>query len=88
MRDPLSFPVHGHALQAEGAPHTGASCQEWPCDTIAGVERVNQHGRRSATGVGGHGHALCECGWQSKHLLTGAARRRAHVEHKDTVRPS
>lgn len=58
----------------------------WPCDTLAGVLRVDKRGRERAKGVGGHGHALCECGWTGAHLLTGADRRRDHREHLKTIR--
>lgn len=78
--------VPGHRLVALGAPHTGQTCQQWPCDTLAGVQRVDKLGSPRAQGVSGHGHALCECGWTSGHLLTGAARRRAHRQHKRDVK--
>jgi hypothetical protein len=78
--------VPGHRLQAGGAPHTGLTCQRWPCDTLPGIQRVNRIGEPSTRGISGHGHALCECGWTSSHLLSGAERRRAHREHKRTVR--
>jgi len=78
--------VPGHRLQGRGAPHTGQTCQKWPCDLHAGVRRVDKFGTVRDQGVGGHGHALCECGWTSEHLLTGAARRRAWRRHKRAQR--
>lgn len=78
--------VPGHRLIGRGAPHTAEACQKWPCDTLSGVQRVNQHGDAKVQGVGGHGHALCECGWTGPHQLTGATRKRAHHQHKATVR--
>ncbi|HEX8321671.1 hypothetical protein [Longimicrobium sp.] len=77
--------VQGHRLVDRGAPYTAQSCQSWPCDTIAGVHRVNRQGQQievgSAVTVGGHGHALCECGWTGPHEMTGADRQRAHRKH-------
>lgn len=61
--------VPGHTLVAEGAPHM------W-------------NGRRYERNTGGEwtvsgtGKALCSCGWTSKVLKTGAARKAAHREHK------
>jgi hypothetical protein len=78
--------VSGHRLIARGAPHTAQSCLEWPCDVHAGVQRVNRNGKATSQGIGGHGHALCECGWTGKHLLTGADRKRDHQKHKQGVR--
>lgn len=78
--------VPGHRLQARGAPHTGHSCQLWPCNTLPGVQRIDKRGSPSIKGIGGHGHALCECGWSGPHQLTGADRRRDHLAHQDTVR--
>lgn len=78
--------VPGHRIQGRGAPHTAQTCQRWPCDTISGVQRVDKVGVPRARGIGGHGHALCECGWTSGHLLTGADRRRAHRSHRELAR--
>ena len=82
--------VPGHRLIARGAPHTGQACTAWPCDTVAGVKRVNRHGTaldpEADVRVAGHGHALCECGWTGAHLLSGAERRRDHAVHKAAVR--
>lgn len=81
--------VQGHKLLLKGAPHTAQSCQQWPCDMIAGIQRVNRRGvivtPEGAAGIGGHGHALCECGWTGPHDLTGADRRRSHEQHKVQV---
>jgi len=77
--------VAGHRLIARGAPHTAETCQRWPCDTLSGVQRVNQLGEPKERGIGGHGHALCECGWAGPHRLTGAARKRDHQQHKQNV---
>lgn len=82
--------VEGHGLQLRGAPHTAQSCQLWPCDTIAGVTRVNRRGvvigPDGDGGIGGHGHGLCECGVTGPHDLTGADRRRWHEKHKAQVK--
>lgn len=79
--------VRGHGIVSDGAPHTANSCQQWPCDTLSGVQRVNRQGASSGVnGIGGYGHALCTCGWTSAHLLTGADRRRAHIAHKQRLR--
>lgn len=78
--------VLGHRLQGLGAPYTGQACQLWPCDTLAGVQRVDRLGSPKAKGIGGHGHAFCECGWTGEHRLTGADRRRDHRRHKRAIR--
>jgi hypothetical protein len=78
--------VPGHRLQGHGAPYTSRSCHHWPCDTLSGVLRVDKYGRESSRGIGGHGHALCECSWTGNHLLTGADRRRDHQGHKKQIR--
>jgi hypothetical protein len=78
--------LRGHRIAGLGAPHTANSCQNWPCDTLPGVVRVNRQGQTRAQGIGGYGHALCECGWTGPHQLSGAARRRAHAQHKRSQR--
>jgi hypothetical protein len=78
--------VPGHRLIARGAPHTAESCQKWPCDLHSGVQRVNRQGDIQSKGIGGHGHAVCECQWTGRHLLTGADRKRDHHKHKQDVR--
>lgn len=78
--------VPGHRILGRGAPHTGQSCQTWPCDTVSGVRRVDRYGIVRDVGVGGHGHASCECGWTGPHQFSGAARRRDHRAHKRSLR--
>jgi hypothetical protein len=78
--------VTGHRLLDEGAPYTGTSCQGWPCDTVNGVQRVTRTGELGAQGVGGFGHARCECGWTGPHRMTGVQRRADHSIHKDQIR--
>lgn len=78
--------VPGHGLVFEGAAHTANACQVWPCDTLAGVQRVNRRGEPASNGIGGHGHGVCACGWTSPHLYSGAERRRAHNAHKAQLR--
>lgn len=78
--------IRGHRLTNRGAPFTGDSCQRWPCDTLSGVQRVNRTGEAKPEGIGGHGHALCECQWLGPHRLTGADRKRDHMKHKTEVR--
>lgn len=78
--------VPGHGLISEGAAHTAQSCQEWPCDKVTGIQRVDRRGVVAANGVGGHGHALCACGWTGPHQLTGADRKRSHRDHKVRIR--
>jgi hypothetical protein len=80
--------VTGHRLIGKGAPHTSQSCQRWPCDVHAGVQRVNRTGEAKTQGIGGHGHALCECGWTGGHRLTGSERKRDHDSHKASLRPA
>jgi hypothetical protein len=79
----------GHKLMLRGAPYTGQSCQQWPCDTIAGVTRVNRRGDPISPDadvrLSGHGHGLCECDATGPHDLTGADRRRWHDAHKAEV---
>jgi hypothetical protein len=77
--------VQGHRLIGKGAPHTSQSCQRWPCDVHAGVQRVNRLGHLADQGISGHGHALCECQWTGAHRLTGADRKRDHHSHKADV---
>jgi len=72
----------GHRLIARGAPHTAQACSHWPCDVHSGVQRVNRRGDLGGRGVGGFGHALCECGWTGPHDETGAARRRSWRKHR------
>lgn len=78
--------LQGHRLTSRGAPHTAESCQRWPCDTHSGVQRVNRNGDLKDEGIGGHGHALCQCQWVGAHRLTGADRKRDHAKHKREVR--
>jgi hypothetical protein len=82
--------LRGHRLESRGAPFTAHSCQTWPCDTIAGINRVNRTGTalqpEADVQVSGHGHGLCECGMTGPHQLSGADRRRWHEEHKATMR--
>lgn len=82
--DPLIVP--GHGLVAEGAAHTAQSCQEWPCDKITGIQRVDRRGEIAANGIGGYGHSLCSCGWIGPHRMSGADRRRDHRAHKHKIR--
>jgi hypothetical protein len=75
------FVVPGHGLVAEGAAHTSnkpSSCLWCPADAQPGTRA----GSRSSGGVSGEGHGRCSCGEQSEHLLSGAARRRWHYDHK------
>lgn len=79
----------GHRLESRGAPYTSHSCQSWPCDTIAGVQRVNRAGVALSPDadikVAGFGHALCECGQTGPHQMSGAERRRWHSDHKNRL---
>ena len=61
--------VPGHALWDEGAAHDERGIR------IRGYW----------AGVSGDGRAKCECRWLSDVLPSGAARKRAHAEHKRQV---
>jgi hypothetical protein len=75
----MTTQVPGHGLLSEGAAYR---CGQFSCDHCAGRGGIV---RVFNVGIGGQGHPRCACGWVGPWLASGAARRRAHNEHKKTV---
>lgn len=71
-RHPNSYPIKGHRLMHEGAPHDEDG------------HRIDT-GFRDSTAAG-TGHALCECGASSEELPSRNKRAAWHRKHKTEIR--
>lgn len=68
----------GHGLRGEGAAFVSYDCPRCPDGFESGEPSPWPF----------EGHALCRCGAESPHLLSGGQRKRWHSAHKDEVRSS
>lgn len=77
-RNPNSYPITGHALKHEGAPHDNKG------------NRLNHRGEPAdvsySIGATGEGRALCECGALSEELPSRNKRAAWHRQHKAEIR--
>lgn len=77
-RDKASYPLPGHRLMHNGAPHNNKG------------ERLDLHNQVVTvtynTGASGEGRALCECGELSDPLPSRNKRAAWHRKHKDQIR--